>query len=223
MAPPILDPDSVVVLNEILADPSLPVGAAAAGAGGVRGAALREAIDHLASVRSADVRGRTVDEIDTFLGDLEAIDDELADVFRWHVALVEVLDVQEPSRARNALLGDVSRGDVLTLATDVRRWKWQAGEAPGEHSPIRTVDAQVHVDEFPGLYDYVLVSTDGTLVAVPTHRDRVAWEPAGEAWVVTLDRVTFHRDELIALGSHPRDAAGWREPIHTSNRQDRLT
>lgn len=216
MALQILDPDSAIVLNEILAEPALPVGTAAAGPGGERGAALREAIDHLTSVRTADVRGRSAEDTDTLLRDLAAIDSELADVFRWHIALVAVLETGEPSRARNALLGDIARGDVLTLATDVRRWQWRDGEAPSEQRPIRTVDGVVIVDEFPGLYDYILVSTNGTLVALPTNRDRVSWDPAGPEWVVKLDRVTFHRDELIELGSHPRDAEGWREPIHTA-------
>ncbi|WP_072803615.1 hypothetical protein [Rhodococcoides yunnanense] len=220
MSSKILDPDSALVLSEILAEPALPVGTAAAGPGGARGAALREAVDHLTSVRTSDVRGRTEDETDAFLRDLAAIDPELADVLRWHVALIAVLEAHGPSRARNAVLGDIARGDVLTLATDVRRWQWREGRAPGEANPIAAVDGEVSVDEYPGLYDYILVSVDGTLVALPTHRDRVEWEPQGGAWSVRLDRVTVHRDELIDLGHHPREAAGWREPIHTARRID---
>jgi hypothetical protein len=215
----ILDADSAVVLAEILSEPALPVGTTIDGSEGARGAALREAVDHLTTVRTADVRGRSNDEVDALLDDLAAIDAELADAFRWHVALVAVLDAQQPSRGRNALLGDVARGEVLTLSTDVRRWNWRDGRAPDSNDPIRTADAEILVDEFPGLYDYVLAYADGVLVAVPTHRNRVTWSPEERepgSWTVHLDRVTFHRDDTVVIDVHPRASAAWREPRHTT-------
>lgn len=221
----VLDADSSAALREILSDPALPVAAVAAGSGGVRAAILREAVDHLTSVRALAVAGSSAEDSDRLLADLAEIDVELAAVFGWHRALVGVLAAQEPSRARNAVLGDVSRGDVLTLATSVRSWAWLDERAPSEDDPIRTVEGEIEVDEFPGLYDHVLIfePVSSALVVLPTHRDRISWEPVEstadsesakkQSWVIRLSRVTFHLDETIALEGHPRGLEGWREPI----------
>jgi hypothetical protein len=47
----------------------------------------------------------------------------------------------------------------------------------------------------------------GVNVVVPTHRAQVSWTPAAGRWAVRLDRVTFHRDELITESVHDREPA----------------
>ncbi|GAA0997740.1 hypothetical protein GCM10009555_095780 [Acrocarpospora macrocephala] len=206
-----LDEKSVVALREILDDPSLAVGTTP---DGPQIARLREALDHLVTVRAGAAAIGSPEAGRQLLASLAALDAELADVLRWHVTAVEVLSALEPGRARNAVLGDIGRGDLVTFAADVRAWSWGDGAAPSPEQPLRRARGEVGVDHFPGLYNTVLAwkPSIGGLIAIPTHRQGVSWKPAdgdveaGHAWVVTLAGVTFHADDLIRLDRDPRSA-----------------
>lgn len=189
--------DTVDALREILLDPSVPVGDTSR-----RIAALREAHDYLVSRRVAA-------DIDNLAAHLAEVDQALVDTLRWHSRLVPVLGALPPSRARNAVLGDVHRGDLLTWADTVRSWVWRDGTPP---NPLGRVDAEFEVDEFPGLYDAILLwdSAVSAIVVLPTHRERVSWEQTADRWTVRLDGATLHADELIPLDTDPRKLKEWK-------------
>ncbi|WP_214105778.1 hypothetical protein [Acrocarpospora catenulata] len=207
-----LDEKSVAALREILDDPSLPVGTTAEGPDGIRIARLREALDHLVTLRAGAVAGGSPGAGSRLLTSLEALDSELAAVLREHVTAVEFLPTLEPGRARNAVLGDIGRGDLVTFASGVRAWSWGDGAAPGPEQPLRRAHGEIEVGHFPGFYTTVLAWDPdiGGLIAIPTHRQGVSWQPAADdaetshAWVVTLAAVTFHADDLIPLDRDPR-------------------
>ncbi|MFF0818432.1 hypothetical protein ACFYVR_25285 [Rhodococcus sp. NPDC003318] len=214
-----LDTDTVVALREILNHPALPVGTTLADGGGPRVAVLREALDHLTTLRVTAIAARSTADGDRLLVALAGIDAGLADTLRWHVALAPVIAEASPGRARNGLLGDIGRGEVITWSDAVRSWTWEQGHVPVPDLPLGRVTGEVEVDDHPSLYDAVLVwePTARALVVVPTHRDRVTWTPVGPAdangrtrWVLALDRVTFHADDLVPLDA--REQPGWREP-----------
>lgn len=213
----IFDADAIAALREILADPSVPVSTTLTGTSesdGRRIAALREAHDYLTSRRLAS-GVQSVDAATALRVELTRIDPALTTV-RWHSVVLPVLAALEPSRARNAILGDVHRGDLLTWATTVRRLAWLDDARPTADQPVARVDAEFEVDEFPGLYDSIVVwdSVTKSLVIVPTHRERVSWTASAEqgGWVVHLQSVVVHRDELIALDADPRHRAEWVNP-----------
>src|SRR5690606_39063532 len=208
----ILDDDTVTTVREILDDPALPVDTAATGPGGVRAAALREAVDHLVSVRALAGAGRDRHTGARLRAELAALDAELAAALTAHIGLTGVFAALPASRARNAVLGDIGRGAVLTVATEVRSAHWRDGRAPDRAGTLAALDAEFVVEDFPGLYDHIVVPLPataappepGALLILPTHRDRVGWQPldpaaagAGARWLVRLKRVTVHLDELV--------------------------
>lgn len=209
----VLDEKSAVALREILDDPSLPVRATAEGPAGPRIARLREALDHLVTVRAGAAAVGSPAAGSRLLASLEAIDTELADVLRRHVTAAPLLSAIRPGRARNAVLGDIGRGDLVTFATDVRAWNWRDYLAPSPESPLRRAHGEIEADHYPGFYNTVLAwdARIGGLIAIPTHRQGVTWKPAGDdaeaGWVVTLASVTFHTDELVPLDRDPFSAA----------------
>lgn len=221
------DNEARTLLREILADPALPVGtllADTAGHPGVDGrrlTALREAHDHIISRRLAGA-AHTASAATSLRTELELVDPALATTLYWHTVLIPGLAALPPSRARNAVLGDVARGELLTWAVDVPRWTWQSGTAPTAQAPSGRVDGHLVVDDFPGLYDAIMLwhSVSRSIIVIPTHRSGLTWEPqvadpvtrAGR-WSVRLDRVSVHADELIALD--PRDLAVWPEGLIT--------
>ena len=206
-----LDEDSIVALREILDDPSLPVGTTVEGPDGQRISRLREALDHLVTVRAgADVL-ESPEAGAHLVRALTVLDTDLADVLDRHVGAVRALSGVDAGRARNAVLGDVGRGDLIAFASTVRHWDWDEA-APDSVQPLRRAHGEIVVDDFPGLYDTVLAWHPGIggLVAISTHRQGLSWEPAdgaagsAHAWVLTLDAVTFHADDLIPLDHDPR-------------------
>jgi hypothetical protein len=217
-----LDDDATAALREILTDPALPVASifsahpGTTAEAGKRIAALREAHDYLTSRKLAAVAAQSADAAATLVTELGQVDATLAATLRWHAVLAPTIASLPASRARNAVLGDLSRGELLTWAPSVRSWVWTQ-----KADPIGKVDAAFEVDEFPGLYDAVLVwEPSAGVVVVPTHRERVSWEPAeprapGGSWVVRLAHATVHADEVIPLdipiGTDLRDLAIWLE------------
>lgn len=221
------DDDTKTVVREILSDPSLPVGTLVAGAGdypgggGRRLTALREAHDHVISRRLVGA-AHTTAAAASVRAEVEQVDPALAATLYWHLVIVPVLAELPPSKARNAALGDVTRGELLTWATAVREWHWHSGAAPTAEAPTGRVDGIVDVDEYPGLYDSIILWESGSrqLAVIPTHRDGLSWVPsppdpvtrAGH-WIVRLDRVSIHVDELIPLDTHPRELATWQAGV----------
>jgi hypothetical protein len=134
---------------------------------------------------------------------------------RWHTVLAPYLASLDPSRSRNALLGDVHRGELLSWASVVHRWTWASGAAPDSAALIGRADGELETDDFPGLYDTILVwaPASSALIVVPTHRAGISWRPATDArrWVVELSGTTFHADEVIPLDGDPRQSALWRD------------
>ncbi|WP_040800052.1 hypothetical protein [Nocardia higoensis] len=214
----ILDDDTVAAVREILDDPALPVDTAATGAGGVRAAALREAIDHLVSVRALATAGRDPRTGSRLLAELAALGDDLAAALAPHVTLTGVFAGLPAGRSRNAVLGDIGRGAVLTAATDVRSRQWRDGRAPDARQTLAAFDAELVVEDFPGLFDHIVVPLPdpAALLVLPTHRDRIGWQPLDPAaagtrtrWLVRLKRVTVHIDELVPFdGDLPAALAG---------------
>lgn len=218
-----VDADAAAALQDILSDPSVPVGSALAGVpetDGTRIAALREAHDYLVSRRiAADTR--SVHAATSFIAELARVDPALAVTLRWHSVVVPVVAALPVSRARNALLGDVSRGDLLTWAPTVRSWAWAGGVNPGAAQPIGRVQGEFEVDDYPGLYDSILVwdNTSKAIVVIPTHRERLSWTPGelhpgsgARRWVVRLDNSTVHADDLLPSDTDPRLRPEWVKP-----------
>jgi hypothetical protein len=189
-------------LRDILAAPSLPVGPTAADTPSERITALREAFDYIGSRRLA--ANETPADLAAALGN---VDQALAESLRWHAELAELLTSLPAGRTRNAVLGDIRRGDLVTWATSVRFWRWQEDRWPSDADPVRRADAEIEVDEFPGLYDAVFVwdQAAGALIAVPTYRAGLTWAPAvasaeaGQTWTVRLAGAAFQLRELIPL------------------------
>lgn len=207
-----LDPGSVRALREILDDPALPVATTATGPG-PRVAALREALDHLGTVGALAVT--SAESGARLLGTLADLDPELSEIVRQHVELTAALRAAAPGRARNTVLGNTFRGDLLTSAVRVRRWSWTDGAPPNPTASLGRADGEFTVEHYPGLYDYLLAwePATGALIAVPTYRDRVSWTPESpNTWVVRLAHTTFHLDDLIPFDRHPREQLGEREP-----------
>jgi hypothetical protein len=210
-----IDDDAADALREILTDPSLPVGTTLSSnpkspnpkTDGRRIAALREAHDYLVSRRIAAIALESDSAAVTLIADLGRINPALAATMRWHAVLVPVIASLPASRARNAVLGDVSRGELLTWAPVTRSWAWTGSR------PVAKVDAEIETDEFPGLYDAVVTwQPDVGLVIIPTHRNRVSWEPADSGnWSIRLVHAGVHTDEVIVLETDPRTLASWRQ------------
>ena len=203
----LISAEAAAALREIFADPSLPVGFVLAGPGGERHNALREAHDFVTTHRLAAAAIWSTDAAAALLAALGDVSPELAATLRWHAALGPVLTGLEASKARNALLGDVYRGGLLTWATAVRSWTWYGGAVPSASAPLQRAEAEFDVDEHPALYDTILLWEPGTsaLIAVPTYREHLSWAPArtGRGWTVTVAHATFHRDDLIPLEQQP--------------------
>ncbi|MBH0779564.1 hypothetical protein [Nocardia bovistercoris] len=207
-----LDPESVRALREILEEPALPVATTASGPG-PRVAALREALDHLGTVGALAVTSAEAGA--RLLRALADLDAELTEIVRGHVELTAVLRTAEPGRARNTVLGNTFRGDLLTAAVEVRRWSWTDGTPPSPHASLGRADGELTVGHYPGLYDYILAWEPGTgaLIAVPTYRDRISWAPDGpNTWVVRLAHTTFHQDDLIPIDRRPQALGGEPAP-----------
>lgn len=213
-----LDDDAIGALREILTDPAVPVGGTLSQHPGIepsegrRIAALREAHDYLTSRRVAAVAAQSGDAATRLVASLGEVDEALAGTLHWHAVLASTIASLPATRARNAVLGDVSRGELLTWGTRARSWAWTEAA-----DPIGKVDAEFETDEFPGLYDALVVWEPAAgLVVVPTHRERVGWEPIrplrpSGSWVVRLAHATVHADEVIPVASHPCDLVTWRE------------
>lgn len=218
----LIDADAVVALGEILTDPSLPVRTVLAGPHGERLNFLREAHDFVSTHKLAAPAVPSADGATALLAAFADVSPELASTLRLHAELVPLLNGFEPSRARNALLGDVYRGGLLTWATSVSTWSWYGGAAPSASAPLQRAEATFEVDEHPALYDAILLwePKTGAVITVPTYRDRVTWAPAedtggGRRWTVTLDNATFHHDDLIPLSEAPSIPTA-REPLQPS-------
>ncbi|WP_261553625.1 hypothetical protein [Frankia tisae] len=221
VSPPTLDEQAAQALRGILDDPALPVGSTAAGPDGPRIAALREAHDFVSSQKLAVTAAWSPEAAGALVDSLARIDPTLAATLRWHATLAPFLSALPASRPRNALLGNIRRGELFTWATAVGAWTWRDGSAPDAERPLGRADGEIESDEFPGLYDTVLLwePSASALVALPTHRARLSWEPvepptadAGRRWKITLTRVTIHADELVRLETDPRTSPAWREP-----------
>lgn len=211
----ILDADTVAAVREILDDPALPVDSTGSGPGGPRAAALREAVDHLATVRALAAATRSAGDGERLLRELRSVGAELATVLTPHIRLAGVLGGLPRGRAADAVVGDIGRGAVLTDVR-VRDWSWRDGQVPGPAHPLGAVDGELVVSDFPGLFDHVVVPAPSAsaLVIVPTHRARITWTPVEDAaagtrvdWLLRLDRVTVHVDELVPFdGPWPAEA-----------------
>jgi hypothetical protein len=205
MAQALPDDDAADTLRAILAAPALPVGSTAAGPGGEHIATLREALDYIGSRRLAADETRPAQSV-AALADVDA---GVGSALRWHAALTALLASLPAGPARNAILGGVRRGTLLTWATSARDWQWEGGQWPTPAAPIRRASAHLEVDEFPGLYDAVLAweSSVRALVVIPTHRERLSWAAgtSGGAWTVRLSGSVFHHQELVPLDGDPRD------------------
>ncbi len=214
-----LDDAATDALRDILADPSLPVATTLTdhpGVDGTRIAALREAHDYLIGRRLGAAVARSAQDGAALIDNLADVDPALAATLRWHSVVVPLLVSLPGSRARNAVLGDVHRGELLTWASSVRSWTWHTGNPPDQANPVGKVDAEIEVDHHPGLYDAILLweAQSRVLVVIPTHRDRQRWEPVEDGgdrirWAVHLNRVSLHLDELIPLDTDPRALAHW--------------
>jgi hypothetical protein len=201
-------------LRDILTNPSSPVGEAANGPDGPRNAALREALDYICSARLLRVTS-TPEASAATLAALAAIDPVLAATVQWHATLVPLLYGLPASTARNAVLGNVQRGEILTWATTVTRWEWIERAAPTAAVPMTFAEAEFEVGAYPGFYDEILVwdAANGALVVIPTHRKGLSWERQGQSptWKVRLESAGFHVDELIYTAA-PRLDSGWPRP-----------
>ncbi|MGU3502118.1 sulfurtransferase [Mycobacterium sp. C31M] len=225
----LIDADAATALREIFADPSLPVRTVLAGPSGERINALREAHDFVSTHNLAAPAVRSPEYTAALLGAFSDISPELASTLRRHAELVPLLDDLAPSRARNALLGDVYRGGLLTWATSVSSWSWYGGQVPSEAAPLQRAEAEFEVDEHPALYDAILLWEPDTsaVIIVPTYRERVTWAPStaesadgGRRWTVTLSHATFHHDDLIPLTEAPTFRAAQLAP-QTNSRTER--
>ena len=216
--PPSLDAGTAEALREILAAPSFDP--TPAGPDREHLAALREALDYVGSRRLAADEARP-------LGNLEAlarVDAALARALNWHAALIALLVRLPPSRAGNAALGDIRRGGLVTWATAVSSWRWEDDRWPSPGEPIRRADAELEVDEFPGLYDAILswLPAARALIVIPTHRERLTWapaaaqRPAGPDWTVRLTGAGCHLHELIPVDEDPREFLAARRPRSAS-------
>lgn len=200
-----LDSASTETLQAIFTAPALPVGTTAAGPDGERIAQLREALDYVGSRRLvADER-----HLAASVTAIAQVNVALAKALRWHAALGELLGSLPAGRARNALLGDIRRGGLVTWATAVPSWKWTGERWPSQSEPVGHATGELEVDEFPGLYDVIVTweASAKALVVVPTHRDRLAWSRAAadQGWTVRFSKVFFHVDELIPLDRYPAE------------------
>jgi hypothetical protein len=209
--------EAVVLLREILADHGEPIAAPPVGA---RLSALRAAHDLISSQRLAARSADSAEVAVALLHDLERAEPSLAATLRWHATIAPYLAKLPSSRPRNALLGSIRRGELLVWATHVTSWAWQGGRVPDDEHTLSQASGEVEVDEFPALYDTILLwePTASALVALPTHRGGLQWSastPAADSgvpWTVTLERVAFHADELIHLEADPRTSVSWRAP-----------
>lgn len=214
---PVLDSDTVEALREILRDPALPVGTTAALAGGDRVSRLREAHDFLSTHRIAATAARSrAAAVDLFAA-LGEVDPTLAASLHGHTVLAPVLTELPPSRARNALLGNIHRGELITWVPTVESWTWFDAVVPADDTPIARVDAVFETDELPSLHHHLVLwePVAAALVVVPTHRERIDWEPVGpdgDRWRVRLSRTTFHVHDLIFLDADPSTLPDWPEP-----------
>lgn len=205
--PPGLDASAAGAIREILAVP--PFGTKPADPGSGHLAALREALDYVGSRRLAADEARPFDNLEA----LAQVDPGLASALNWHAALTTLLAGLPPGRARNAALGDIRRGGLVTWAASVSSWRWEDDRFPTASEPIRRADAELHVDEFPGLYDAILSwePTARALIAVPTHRAGLTWSAstarpeAERGWTVRLIGAVFHLHELIPLDQNPSE------------------
>lgn len=205
--PPSLDASAAEALREILAAPSF--GTTSADPDGGHLAALREALDYVGSRRLAADEARPSDNLEA----LARVDTALASALNWHAGLITLLVRLPPGRARNATLGDIRRGGLVTWATSVFSWRWEDDRFPAPSEPIRRADAELEVDQFPGLYDAILSwePTARSLIAVPTHRAGLTWAPAtarppaGRSWTVRLIGAMCHLHELIPLDQDPSE------------------
>jgi hypothetical protein len=200
-SPVILDDDSAAALRDILRDPALPVATLLRQVpGGDRVAALREAHDLLTSRRIAGAAAGSAAAATALTDRLRDVDPLLVATLGWHIVLGSVLAALPPGRARNAVLGDVHRGELLTWAPTVTSWEWSEGTVPDLSRPVGRVDAELHVEHHPGLYDAILLweRTTEALIVVPTHRAGVDWELSADGrWLVRLTGATLHIDEII--------------------------
>lgn len=219
-----IDADAAEALRAILSNPAVPVGSTVAGrSDGSGAAALREAHDYVVSRRIAAGVDETPQAAARLGADLGRINGKLARSLRWHAALAALLSALPAGRARNAALGDVRRGDLLTWAPEVRSWTWapasgnpvySADSIPHSDNPLARATGELVVDDDASLYDAILLweREAAAIVVVPTHRAGVTWAPVGDGrWEVHLARVSVHVDELIVMG-HPPDLDGWPHP-----------
>ena len=203
MTQTLLDDATAETLRAILSVPALPVGTTAIGPDGARIAVLREALDYVGSWWLVTDETRPTES----LAALAEIDTGVAGALRWHAPLTALLASLPAGSARNAVLGGVRRGGLLTWAPSVRSWQWDGDQWPTSTDPIRRASAELETDEFPGLYDSILAWEPSAvaLVVMPTHRDRLTWTPTGtgQGWTVRLTKAVFHEQDLIPLGQLP--------------------
>jgi hypothetical protein len=207
MAATLLDDGAADTLRAILTAPARPVGTTAASPDGERIAVLREALDYVGSRRLVADETRPAETLSALAG----VDAGIAGALRWHAPLTALIASLPAGPARNAVLGGIRRGALLTWATSVRSWRWEGNRPPSRTEPIRRASAEFETDEFPGLYDAVVAWEPSAvaLVVVPAHRDRLTWNPAGTgpAWTVRFTEAVFHEQELIPLEHFPAELA----------------
>jgi hypothetical protein len=158
----------------------------------------------------------TAEAAGAMLATLASIDSGLAATVQWHATVVPLLASLPNSVARNAVLGNVQRGEILTWAPSVRHWEWLERTAPTPSIPLTYATAEFEVGEYPGLYDEILVwdAASAAIVVVPTHRKGLQWERQSSVpvcWKVRLESAAFHVDEIIYTDM-PASQPGWPAP-----------
>jgi hypothetical protein len=209
------DDAAAYALRDILSDPATHVPTILADHPGVNGrriSALREAHDYIIGRKLGASATRSPGDAARLIGRLAGVDQALASTLYWHSVLAPFLASIPSSRARNAVLGNVKRGHLLTWASAVPSWTWRSGSAPDATRPVGKADALIEADTYPGLYDAILLweSRSAVLVIVPTYR-AADWIPADAAgrWSVRLDGASLHADDVIPLSADPRALALW--------------
>jgi len=193
-----LDDDTLLALREILDDPSIPIAAAAEVPGGVRIARLREVLDHLVTVRAGAVAlaGGGAALVHALAG----LDGGLAEVVSQHVDAVGLVSGLPSGRARNAVLGDIGRGDLVALAPNVSSWTWSPVAQEGVDPTLRRASGELALDTYPGFFETILARHPaiGGVVAIPTNRQGVTWAAGSAGWLVNVADATFHDHDVIA-------------------------
>lgn len=116
------DDAAAYALRDILSDPATHVPTILADHPGVNGrriSVLREAHDYIIGRKLGASATRSPGDAARLIGRLAGVDQALASTLYWHSVLAPFLASIPSSRARNAVLGNVKRGHLLTWASAV--------------------------------------------------------------------------------------------------------